>query len=742
MPRLLLLRLRLALLLAAVAACFGALVTVTGAPLAGPECESEFPRLCKFVDDLRDSIPEQIDASSPLPIRIGAYQIRQASSRPPRFPATPLLAPLTLFAFPFRAHFLPPLLSRPVTRFSLLPSRFSLLPSRFSSLPLLCLSFADAPPIPLHSPLTPSSPPTAEAAPRLAAHEAVRVWPQRRHRSLPRPHARRQARRAHPGTALPPRPPAAAAVCLSSAAPCIRTLPGCYGCFVCFCCVRGCADVDRDCALVRACDVARPLLGGIPIGELVHVLPLRLENTAYSEVGRAFRTRLYRYPNHQLPTTLWYHDHAIGITRLNVAAGLAGLFLLTDPRGVERTLTWLPQGEFEVPLALSDRSFFPNGSIDYPSQGVLPRVHPHWVPEYLGDTILVTGKVWPYLNVRRALYRFRVLGGGNTRFFNLRFICATPRNYPNFTPPFTGDKLPIIVLPITNLLLHFPSTNPQPSTHPCTSPTPFLVSPPVFQIGSDGGYLPQPAVRSSLLVAPGERYDILVDFSTLRSSCADVILTNDARAPFPAGQPVTNDTAVVMRFIVDHHNARLPAPRIPKSLVAVPPIDTSRVVLERWITAVEETDPATGLPVRLLLGGLPYSAPPTEMPRENSEELWHLINTTPDAHPIHLHLIQHRPLWRRPFDLAAYNGGACSFTNSSLPSCLTAAQQQVAAYERGWKDTTILPPGHVLTLWTPWYSQDGTPFPFDPTRGPGYVWHCHILEHEDNEMMHSLIITK
>ncbi|CAI5507073.1 unnamed protein product [Closterium sp. Naga37s-1] len=595
MPRLLLLRLRLALLLAAVAACFGALVTVTGAPLAGPECESEFPRLCKFVDDLRDSIPEQIDASSPLPIRIGAYQIRQKLHRD--------LPPTKLYAYGRSA--------------------------------------ATA-----HYP-----------GPTLVAKRGVPTqvyWENHltdRHHMFP---------------------------------------------------------VDYTLS-----DVARPLLGGIPIvthrhgGEQVSFSDGHPEAwfTQYSEVGRAFRTRLYRYPNHQLPTTLWYHDHAIGITRLNVAAGLAGLFLLTDPRGVERTLTWLPQGEFEVPLALSDRSFFPNGSIDYPSQGVLPRVHPHWVPEYLGDTILVTGKVWPYLNVRRALYRFRVLGGGNTRFFNLRFICATPRNYPNFTPPFTGDKLPIIV------------------------------------IGSDGGYLP-PAVRSSLLVAPGERYDILVDFSTLRSSCADVILTNDARAPFPAGQPVTNNTAVVMRFIVDHHNARLPAPRIPKSLVAVPPIDTSRVVLERWITAVEETDPATGLPIRLLLGGLPYSAPPTETPRENSEELWHLINTTPDAHPIHLHLIQHRPLWRRPFDLAAYNGGACSFTNSSLPSCFTAAQQQVAAYERGWKDTTILPPGHVLTLWTPWYSQDGTPFPFDLTRGPGYVWHCHILEHEDNEMMHPLIITK
>ncbi|GJP39877.1 hypothetical protein CLOM_g24207 [Closterium sp. NIES-68] len=590
------LRLRLALLIAAIAACFGPLATVSGAALAGPSCVSDFPRLCKFVDDLRPSIPEQIDASTGAPIRIGAYQIRQKLHRD--------LPPTKLYAYGQSA------------------------------------SSAHYP------------------GPTLVAKRGVPTqvyWENHltdRHHMFP---------------------------------------------------------VDYTLG-----DVARPLLGGIPIvthrhgGEQASFSDGHPEAwfTQYSEVGPAFRTRLYRYPNHQLPATLWYHDHAIGITRLNVAAGLAGFFILTDLRGVERTLGWLPTGEFCVPLALSDRRFYANGSIDYPTEGVLPRVHPHWVPEYIGDTILVTGKVWPYLNVRRALYRFRVLGAANTRFFNLRFVCATKRNYPDFTPPFTGDQLPIIV------------------------------------IGSDGGYLPRPATVTSLLVSPGQRYDILVDFSSLRSSCADVILTNDAPSPFPAGEPVTNDTAVVMRFIVDMKSDVLPAPTIPRRLVSVPPISTSQVVLERWITAVEITDPATGLPIRLELGGRLYSDPPTETPREGSEELWHVINTTPDAHPIHLHLIQHRPVSRRPYDVAAFTSGVCSFTNASLPSCFTGRAQRVGAYERGWKDTTILPPGTVLTLWTPWYSQDGTPFPFDPTRGPGYVWHCHILEHEDNEMMRPLIITK
>ncbi|CAI7849220.1 unnamed protein product [Closterium sp. NIES-54] len=140
---------------------------------------------------------------------------------------------------------------------------------------------------------------------------------------------------------------------------------------------------------------------------------------------------------------------------------------------------------------------------------------------------------------------------------------------------------------------------------------------------------------------------------------------------------------------------------------------------------------------------------------QNSEELWHIINDTPDAHPIHLHLIMLRPLARRPFNRTAYCNSQCAFpgnssANSSLPTCFTGEGSSVRVsgragsvgeYERGWKDTTVLQRDEVLTLWTGWFSQDGSPFPFNPTRGPGYVWHCHILEHEDNDMMRPLIVT-
>ncbi|CAI5507327.1 unnamed protein product [Closterium sp. Naga37s-1] len=254
--------------------------------------------------------------------------------------------------------------------------------------------------------------------------------------------------------------------------------------------------------------------------------------------------------------TLWYHDHAVGITWLNVAAGMAGLYVLTDPKGVERKLrTQLPGAEFTVPLAISDRSFFANGSIDYPSGG--------WEPEYLGNTILVSGLVWPFLAVRRARYRFRVLGAASSRFFNLRFVCAAPSNYPDFTLPITGDVLPIV------------------------------------QIGTDGGYLPRPVIRSSLLLAPGERHDILVDFASLPASCADVILTNKRGS---------NDTGVVMRFIVDSMGAVVPSPPVPKKLVSLPKLHLSCVSKERWMTAVRVNSSIT-------FDGHGFSYAPTETPK-------------------------------------------------------------------------------------------------------------------------------
>ncbi|CAI5989594.1 unnamed protein product [Closterium sp. NIES-65] len=488
--------------------------------------------------------------------------------------------------------------------------------------------------------------------------------------------------------------------------------------------------------------------------------------TQFGEVGPTFKSRLYRYGNQQSASLIWFHDHTLGWTRLNTVAGLAGAYIIVDPKGDEKNLEFLPQpgSARYVPLVLADRSFFANGSIDYPNVGIVPNVHPNWVPEYFGNHLLVNGVVWPYLKVRRALYRFRVLGGSNARVYNLKFTCAGRGDYPNFMPPLKGPSLEII------------------------------------QIGSDGGYLAASVRMSSLLVLPGERMDILVDFNGASAHCKDVILTNDARAPYPAGEPADANTGVVMRFVLTKRT-KIPSPPIPSSLVvrllfpprthpphprltscapsnclyrfpaissrafflfprfiivsyfspphtrgakqSIPKVDMGSVVRVRYNTLVEIMDAKTELPIRVTIDGKMHHDPATEIAKEGTAELWNIINLSADAHAMHLHLIQHRAISRRPFDIAKFQAGKCSFKDKSKTSCYTGPAVDVNANERGWKDTTLSQPGEVLTIYTPFYQQSGVKtFEFDASRGPGYVWHCHMLEHEENDMMRPLIITK
>ena len=135
--------------------------------------------------------------------------------------------------------------------------------------------------------------------------------------------------------------------------------------------------------------------------------------------GPAFVTSMYSYPNKQQPTTLWYHDHSLGVTRLNIYAGLAGFYLLRDSYNSSKKKSELPEGKYEIPIVIQDRSFHTDGSFSFYNEGINPDIHPYWVPEFIGDTIMVNGSVWPNLNVERRQYRFRLLNGSNARFYNL-----------------------------------------------------------------------------------------------------------------------------------------------------------------------------------------------------------------------------------------------------------------------------------------------------------------------------------
>jgi spore coat protein A len=443
----------------------------------------------------------------------------------------------------------------------------------------------------------------------------------------------------------------------------------------------------------------------------------------------------YTYPNDQDATGLWYHDHALGITRLNVLAGLAGGYLLRDGFDTGRgdNPLGLPFGGYEIPLFVQDRSFNRDGTFAYPVGPFVGTSRPDyptvWAPEFFGDVATVNGKAWPRLDVDRAIYRFRVYNGSNARVY--RFSLRAP----NGAPVGVG----------------------------------------VWQIGTDGGLLDSPAPVDRLLLAPGERADLLVDFRGLNRG-QRVVLTNDAPAPYPDGAAAPGRGGIPLRTIMQFrstgHRAAAGEPsRVPSILrtgETHAPLVMPTPTATRTVELNEVLDPATGAPTEVLLNNLGFHQhvpgdgtliPRTtsiETPVLNTVEEWDIVNTTVDAHPIHLHLVQFRVLNRQPIDAAAYllafnpDLPAPSASDKgpwpvpSVDGFTSGAAVPPAPGERGWKDTVLAPPGQVTRIVVPFggtaaglvAAYTGDPPDAAVQRFVGdYVWHCHILEHEDNDMM-------
>ena len=428
--------------------------------------------------------------------------------------------------------------------------------------------------------------------------------------------------------------------------------------------------------------------------------------------GPAFTSSTFEYFNAQLATTLWYHDHTLGMTRLTVAAGLVGAYLLRERNDPIAPL--LPSGRFEIPLMIQDRAFNDDGSIHFTQVGNNPDIHPYWDPEYFGDTIMVNGKIWPRLRVARRQYRFRIINASNARFYNLRMS-----NGMSFT-----------------------------------------------QIGGDGSYLPAPVTLTEALVAPAERIDILVDFSRVRPGTR-IVLQNTANQPFPDGDP--NDPATtgqVMRFDVQDTPSVTP-PKLPATLIEVPTlVETEGIGNPKLFTLNEHMSDADE-PVEVLIDGQQFHSPISETPRVGTTEAWYFQNLTEDAHPVHIHLVEFQLEDRQNIDAERFKAYWESLNGSTLPlnhptiranvedpvdfppigtprDFLTGPPEPPSPAESGWKDTFVAPPGkvtRVLVRFAPQYTRESdlvpgfNPFPFDATAGPGYVWHCHILDHEDNDMM-------
>ena len=433
------------------------------------------------------------------------------------------------------------------------------------------------------------------------------------------------------------------------------------------------------------------------------------------------------YPNDQRATTLWYHDHTLGMTRVNVYAGPVGFYLIREgsgdlPPGVlpgPAPRAGDPPGTsyYEIPILIQDRSFNANGSLFYPDnraffEGLsvgelqipfipdagctgLSDVSPIWNPEFFGNTMVVNGRTWPYLNVEQRRYRFRFLNACDSRFLILNL---------------SRDGLPF------------------------------------WQIGADGGFLPAPVKLDQLLMGPAERADVIVDFTNVPAGTEIVLQNIGPDEPFGGGVPGVDfassdpaSTGQVMQFRVVAARST-DTSRPPQSLVLPRLARLPRARLTRQVSineAESETVYVDGHPghghkkhqpanIKLACGDpnavpfgpthamlgtltaagdgnpLSWMQAITENPDPGATEVWEIHNTTEDAHPIHVHLVQFEVVDR--VDAAG-------------------VVRKPEVWETGTKDTLIAYPGEITRLKAT----------FD---GAGqYVWHCHILEHEDNEMM-------
>lgn len=438
---------------------------------------------------------------------------------------------------------------------------------------------------------------------------------------------------------------------------------------------------------------ANPKHGGVPTVTHLHGAEVASVSdgypdawfTAFGEHGAAYATQNYIYPNSQQPTMLWYHDHTFGITRLNILSGLTGLYII---RPKTKLPSWMPPKNYEVTLLLQDKALYANGSINFPTVGLSLDNHPHWCPEYFGDTILVNGKAWPYLVVKPRKYRFRLVNAGNARVYELSL--STPK-------------------------------------------TSFV------QIGSDGGLLEHPQTLDVITVAPAERVDFIIDFAIVAGE--DVILHNSALVPYPDGDPIFTppSTRSIMKFKVKKFDAddSPNSPAIPQTLREADPVVSIDHALWRTHTMIEMAD-EDDFPTGSLLSNLTWLDPVTETPYLGSTEVWEFINLTPDAHPMHIHLIKFKVLNLQPFNLTLHEEGGCHRFEEHYRgpgSCISEDSVAPMVYHAGWKDTVVALPGHVTRLVLHWSQEYGGEFPFDATAKPGYLWHCHILDHEDNDMM-------
>ena len=520
----------------------------------------------------------------------------------------------------------------------------------------------------------------------------------------------------------------------------------------------------------------------------------------------------YYYPMDQSARLLWYHDHAIGITRTNAYSGIASALVLVDDFEIGLVNSGLLPDLVGIPLVIQDKSFVPQnilsqdptwawgspgdlwyphvyehgderGRWDYgpeadpPAQGVItPLPTPSVVPEAFFDTILINGGIYPVANVPPRRVRFRILNGSQARFYHLNLYAE------GSTPGEANLKAP---------------------------------GPKMYQVGTEGGFLPAVAVHPNgipcpldrkedptgntakpdgpfnLMLSPAERADVIIDFNGVPAG-ASFILYADAPAPFPGGDsrndyftgdpdrtaigsaPTTvagfgPNTRTLMRIVVapgsgdsmststwlssinpqlksNYLSGNQPGllynngdPSIPGPVPYKGPVHRVLTLNEdfdvygRLIQTIGTASSQSFDNQELPTWGLPYLATPTETPAAGATEVWQIINLTGDTHPIHFHLVNVQLIQRQPF---TGTPSKLRYTGPAIPP---------DANEIGWKETVRMNPGEVTTVIMqfnlPNLPTAAMADAVSPrTGGKEYVWHCHILEHEEHDMMRPLVV--
>jgi FtsP/CotA-like multicopper oxidase with cupredoxin domain len=363
----------------------------------------------------------------------------------------------------------------------------------------------------------------------------------------------------------------------------------------------------------------------------------------------------------------------------------------------------LPSGKYDVPLVIQDKTFYANGSLYFPTVGSDPNDYPYWFNDFLGDTNVVNGKVWPNMNVDQGQYQFPLLIASDTRVYNLTLFDPQTNTYLPFT-----------------------------------------------QIGSDGGYLKSAASLTSLEIGTAERADILVDFSGLPVG-SKILLEN--KSVFNASEAQT--VGQVMQFTVTGNDGFKPEtlPTLLNPTLAGPFPNLPAPSVTRIMPLFALNGP-TGSASMFLINGQSWDATPLQV-KVGATEDWAFVDLTDSDHEMHLHLIQFQIVSRQAINATKYATDWIALQRQALgnssavppwPDNFIPKELPVQPYlignatpappnEQGWKDTVLTQPYTVTIIRVRFAQQDGSPFPFDATKGPGYVFHCHLLDHEDNMMM-------